>query len=167
MKVTSLINDSLRTVGLELRRTASHHTDPYRDQVWLLKPAPVCVVFDAGAHDGGTGSHYRRLFPDAAIYSFEPTESSFQTLAQRAAGDRNWFPAQAAVGEVAGQATLYLNAFDQTNSLLPNDHRAAAVVHPTQVVPVGKIDVPVVTLGEVCEQRNIETIDVLKVDIQG
>jgi FkbM family methyltransferase len=167
MRVKSLIHGSLRTLGLELRRTATHHTNPMRDQVWLLKGSPVRVVFDVGAHDGGSSLGYRRTFPDATVHAIEPTELPFQALSAHSANDPKLVPLQAAVGESPGHATFYLNAFDQTNSLLPNDQRARSVVRSTEVAPIGKLDVPVCSLDQICDERNISKIDILKMDIQG
>src|SRR4051812_13221400 len=116
-----LVNASLRSVGLELRKRKSHYVDAYGDQQRLLATSgdPVRTVFDLGASEGDVTAIYRSLFPDTTVYSFEPTPAPFERMRHRFAGDAKVVPTRAAIGEHDGEASLFLNAFDQTNSLLP------------------------------------------------
>lgn len=164
--LNKLINSSLGAVGLELRKCKSHHVDYFGDQVRLLAGAPVEVIFDLGASEGLTAQTYRSLFPDATIYSFEPTDSCFQILSDRFRGDNKVVPVHAAVGREDGTATLFLNSFDQTNSLLPAAPGSEKLVGAS-LSNVGTQPVPVISLESFCRERGIDKVDLLKMDIQG
>jgi FkbM family methyltransferase len=87
-------------------------------------------------------------------------------MRQRFAGDAKVIATRAAVGHHDGQASLFVNAFDQTNSLLPAAQEADAV-GGAEMANVGQETVPVIALDSFCQQRGIERIDLLKMDIQG
>jgi trans-aconitate methyltransferase len=46
----------------------------------LCKSLDEPTIFDVGAHIGQTANEFRRRFPKARIFSFEPFPNSFQTL---------------------------------------------------------------------------------------
>jgi FkbM family methyltransferase len=162
-----LVSASLRGVGLELRKLRTYHTDPFGDQQRLLSGEAVKVVFDVGASEGYVTADYRRQFPDATVYSFEPTEAAFETLRRRFDGDPKVVPVRCAVGAEAGSATLYMHAFAQTNSLLPDDAALGKLAAADQVRSLGQQTVPVVRIDDFCAQKQIASIDLLKMDIQG
>ena len=69
----------------------------------LLKSKPVRTIFDLGASEGVTAEYYRRLFPNAHVYSFEPTDAPYARLEERFKSDPNVTPVYAAVGEATGR----------------------------------------------------------------
>jgi FkbM family methyltransferase len=156
-----LVAASLAGVGLELRKLKSYHVDPFGDQKRLLCDEPVRVIFDLGASDGSTTLTYRPLFPDATIYSFEPTESAHEALRRRFRDDPKVVPIRAAVGPKNGTATLFVNAFGETNSLLP------AAVESGSMANLATQPVPLISIDSFCAESGIAKIDVLKMDIQG
>jgi FkbM family methyltransferase len=165
-RLKRFVNSSLGAVGLELRKLKSHHVDPYGDQQRLLAREQVRTVFDLGASHGDATEIYRALFPDATIHSFEPTEAPFELVRRRFAGDPKVVPVRAAVGAEDGEGSLFVNAFDQTNSLLPAAHANKALVGP-EMANVAMQSVPVIALDSYCARHNIDRIDLLKMDIQG
>lgn len=48
----------------------------------------VHTIFDVGANRGQTYRTFRRDFPQAEIYSFEPVTESFEILSSSLRGDR-------------------------------------------------------------------------------
>jgi FkbM family methyltransferase len=163
----SVVRSSLRSLGLEIRKLRSHHTDSAGDQRRLLAAAPVRTLFDLGAHTGESAVGYRQIFPEAKIHSFEPTGSSFQKLVEHVRHDANIIPRRIAVGAAAGEATLHQNVFDQTNSLLPFSSTFKNFVDKGYDKEVGTETVPVVALDDYCRENQVDSIDLLKMDIQG
>ena len=71
-----------------------------------------------------------------------------------------------AIAQEKGVATFYVNEKDATNSLLPrpsSDRR----YYPKSAGPKETIEIEVISLDEFLRASNIETIDILKFDIQG
>src|SRR5438045_6368894 len=88
----TLILRSLALVGLELKRKVSPF---YIQRALCQKPRPV--IFDVGAHTGETSTEYRRRFPDAKIYAFEPSPEPFLVLKRSFSKDSNITPCELAL----------------------------------------------------------------------
>jgi FkbM family methyltransferase len=77
-------------------------------------------------------------------------------------------PHRAAVTDSAGTRRFYVNAGDQTNSLLRlNPAQSGWAGSPSAAGYDSAIDVPAITLDEFCAAESIDRIDILKLDIQG
>lgn len=131
-----------------------------------LAGADARVVVDVGAGYGETVGAYLRAFPDAMIYAFEPTPEAAESLAARRRG-RPVEVIAAAVGAMQGEATLRVNAFQPTSSLLPSARAAASFWGDGLLETDRTVTVPVVTLDAFCVRRGIDTVDLLKIDVQG
>jgi FkbM family methyltransferase len=141
--------------------------DPLSDVRAILGDDIKCV-FDVGAHVGQTAARLADAFPRAEIYSFEPDSRSFAALQACAKEISRVTAINAAVGDADGNATFFINRFDQTNSLL----KTAPGANEYLLISGGldrqsETRVPVVTLDRFCRDRAIERIDVLKLDAQG
>lgn len=141
--------------------------DPLSDIKVILTDGVRCV-FDVGAHVGQTAARLAHAFPRAHIYSFEPDPRSYAALQAYAKEIARVTAINGAVGDADGQATFFVNRFDQTNSLL----KAAPGANEYLLVPGGldplfELTVPLLTLDRFCRDRTIERIDVLKLDVQG
>jgi FkbM family methyltransferase len=124
------------------------------------------VIFDVGAHTGGTARAYRRVFPGARIHSFEPYPPSCAGYRDRTAGDGNVVLVERAVADRVGEATFYVNHFEATNSLLPRPSGGKRY-YPSHAGAKTAITVPVTTLDVYAAEAGIGAVDILKIDIQG
>jgi FkbM family methyltransferase len=147
---------------------ASYQTVPQRAELTLTRyvrnPSPI--IFDVGANRGQSYRRFRKLFPDARIWSFEPDPEMFALLDRAMATDALAHAVPAAVGSDDGTATLYRNSRSGTNSLSPMRDDAAWA----RELPAGRRDRVVarlVTLDSYCAQEEINRIDFAKFDIQG
>lgn len=164
------LGDLFRRFGLEVRRTGrGFHADAFEDQKILLEGQgrPVRTILDLGANVGQTARHYRSLFPEADIHSFEPFEPSFRELARALGDDPRFHPERLAVADVEGSRRFFANRESVTNSLLPTDPRATEAVVSTMIETVATLEVPTTTLDAYRESRGLDTISILKMDIQG
>lgn len=170
-----IIKDGIRRVaaslGYEIKRLPANsyvpHVNPYADQRQLLRTAGTKMIFDVGANEGGTATKYHALFPDAQIYGFEPSDDAFAVFSDRFSQTPNIKCIQAAVSSRAGREKFFLNKYNQTNSLLPVSQESDKYVDAGLTNQVGVTEVETLTLDEFCRERNIQKIDLLKMDIQG
>jgi FkbM family methyltransferase len=147
--------------GLKSRRPGA----AFAAQRRLFEGKPPAVIFDVGAHHGETACEYRRLFPRATIYSFEPFAESFAVLERSAAELGNVHAINAALSDGIGEAEFHSNVGTGTNSLLPIAP-GADEAWPGLMRPKERVRVATTTLDAFCESRSIGAIDLLKLDVQ-
>lgn len=142
--------------------------DPFSDIVRLSGTRAVRTIFDVGANVGQTASALSAMFPESTIYSFEPFAEAFAKLCSVAQERPNILPFEFALGDQDGGGVLFLNQNSTTNSLLQNsDSLVRFVRKPTSVTPIGKSAINIFRLDTFCDQNEISSIDVLKIDTQG
>ncbi|HLX62137.1 MAG TPA: FkbM family methyltransferase [Planctomycetota bacterium] len=165
----------LQYFGYQLRRTpkaatwagAQLHNCPYYDQTVLLGAEKVQTVLDLGAHVGQTAERYRGCFPRAKIISFEPFPESFAAC-QKAAEKLQPMDVYAlAAADEIGSRTFYLTSFSARNSLLRLDESKTDLFPAEWSKRAGEIKVEATTLDTFCRDKNIDRVDILKMDIQG
>lgn len=120
----------------------------------------VETVFDVGANHGQTYSRFRRDFPGAHIYSFEPVAEAFTRLSEVAGRDARATLENIAMGDVVSEKMIRL--FDKSPELnsLHDDLMNTAADARIETV---KID----TIDNYCERKSIGRIDLLKIDTEG
>jgi FkbM family methyltransferase len=155
--------------GLEVRRTGrGFHADAYDDQKLLLTGRrDVRLIFDVGANTGQTARLYRKLFPEATIYCFEPFEEAYNKLCAASYEDSHIIPQRIAVADTPGHRTLFVNNASVTNSLLATTREASDYVDDSLIRNVGSVQVQSTTLEVFCERSGISAIPILKMDVQG
>ncbi len=167
--IRALARRSLARFGLQLVRLDSSGapSDPLQLQHRLLEDVSLPVIFDVGAHVGGTLSRYHGLFPGARFFAFEPTPDNCALLRSRVSLLRGAFEIhQIAVCDQLGEARFFANQLSATNSLLPLSERIRDF-YPTLGGTVKRYWVPTTTLDAFTSQRELARIDLLKLDVQG
>jgi FkbM family methyltransferase len=126
----------------------------------LLREAPV--VFDVGGHVGDYTEALLRVRPASRVFVFEPSNSHFRLL-QRRLGDRaNVVLEKIGLGARSCELPLYkIGDVSGTASLTRRrlDHLGVVM----DIVE----SVAVRTLDEIVSQHSIESIDLLKIDVEG
>jgi len=127
------------------------------------RPDPVIVY--AGVALGGSMEAVRHIGPQARIFGFEPTPSSFQKSAARFAGDPRIHLFQQALADVSGRRPFYLNYNVATNGLFPIDpgHYAYQGVFRNEAIT----EVDCTTLDDFTASNGLERVDLLFSDTQG
>ena len=123
----------------------------------------IAVSFDVGANIGRTSLAFRRAWPHATLYAFEPSPPAALSL-RRDAGVRQPFHVeQLALGDRDGPAPFYvhedapdLNSLHDRTPFTQRFDRHAGVD-----------TVEVATLDRFCTERRIDRINVLKIDTEG
>lgn len=139
--------------------------DDFRDQKGVLSDANVEVIFDVGANVGQTTQKYRKLFPKADIYGFEPFRPVFEIYLNTCKGDRRIHPENIALSNRTGDAEFFVNSLHYTNSLLRNNTEYTNDLQ--SYAPIATIHVKTATLDSYCATHAVERIHILKMDVQG
>ena len=137
--------------------------------------APAPVVLDVGAHEGQSNRLFRRLFPDATLWSFEPDPETFARLE---AGVDPALPGgceRVALSDRDGTATFHRNSISHTSSLLARSATSRDSIDLARARAAGvpaapsseRFEVPVRRLDGWCAARGLAAVDLLKVDVQG
>jgi FkbM family methyltransferase len=113
------------------------------------------TIFDVGANIGQSAQTYRRLYPQAEIWSFEPFPSTYKDLC-RSVSDPKFHPVELALSDRIATTELNIGAESITNSFLRRQSDSGETV-----------EVQTDTIDHFCRERGISTIDILKVDVEG
>lgn len=125
------------------------------------------IIFDVGAYIGGVSSIYRKLFPNATIYVFEPYKESFNELLN-VSEKLKLIPYNKAISNINGNIEFNINAAAQTNSILSTHPDGDRIWDSMGYVNnLNKTIVESITIDTFLENNNIEKIDILKLDTQG
>ena len=121
-------------------------------------------VFDVGANQG---QFARLLAGEMAglpleLHAFEPARASYEALSRNAAGIAGAVLNQCGLGAAAGEFTLYYDRPGSGLASLSKRSLAHAGIAFEASEPV-RLD----TLDAYCAARGIETIDLLKIDVEG
>jgi len=150
--------------GMDDARTAKWK-EKFEIQKKLLAGFQVRVIFDIGAYVGGFSRSYRKNFPSAQIYAFEPFQDSYEVGVERVKGDTGVHFFKKAVTGKTGRISLYCNQDVLTSSTIPSAETGTYVDKLTKTVDCVEVDS--VSIDDFCQEKNIHQIDILKLDIQG
>jgi FkbM family methyltransferase len=122
------------------------------------------VLFDVGANEGTFTKALCRSFPTARIHSFEAHPKTFQRLVSSTTG----LPVKAAhmaVGAECGRVTL----FDHARIPAGSEHATVipSVLQKMYGSDAVSYEVPLGTIDSYCRSNLIDTIDFIKIDIEG
>jgi FkbM family methyltransferase len=145
------MTNSLRTIAKKALGIDAWNSDDH--QRHLVTDAKT--IFDVGANVGQSAKTYRRLYPLAQIWSFEPFPATYETL-RRSVSDDKFHPVPLALSDRTSTTELNIGAVSITNSLLRRQSDTGKT-----------IEVQTDTIDHFCGERGIDSIDILKVDVEG
>jgi FkbM family methyltransferase len=112
----------IRSLGYDL--TALPGEADYRfaprpeDRHKWLQSMGIRTILDVGAHTGESALEFRRIFPEAMIYSFEPIRDCFLQLEARTAGMGRQKSFNVALGDAEGKGEIHRSEYSPSSSLL-------------------------------------------------
>jgi FkbM family methyltransferase len=116
------------------------------------------TTFDVGANVGHTTTQIKDRFPDTTVHAFEPVPETFERLRRQVEGLNGVTPHRLALSDRTGTATMTADPGSPLNHLVGDDSRSGNGV-------TTRVDCD--TLDRFCEQQQISSIDLLKVDAEG
>ncbi|HEX4757087.1 MAG TPA: FkbM family methyltransferase [Terracidiphilus sp.] len=130
----------------------------------FIEDRRIDTVVDVGANVGQFGDSLRADGFRGKIVSFEPTESAFQILSERAAADGNWEAHHCGLGAVSGTAVLKASKLSVFNSFL--ELSSVAGLHDNRMEVDHIEEIPIFTLDDFVGALPRGEI-LLKIDTQG
>lgn len=114
------------------------------------------TIFDVGANIG----YYTLQFAqrtDGKVYAFEPMNYLYKTLLKNIELNElnNVYPEKKIVSDQVGKQRIYFSGMDNT--------AASSVVNQTEIYE----DVSSINLDQFCKEKNVESIDLIKIDVEG
>lgn len=123
---------------------------------WAGGDDRVRVILDIGAATGEYAENFLRRYPNAVVYCFEPQAGSYVQLVRRMArfgGRARTF--NHGLHEKAGPVTFFLSDYPDASSMVKRHGR------------VTETTVQMRTLDEVVQELRLESIDFVKIDVEG
>lgn len=123
------------------------------------------TVLDVGANAGQFAIAAAKLFPNAAVHSFEPVPETFEALGKNVSSLGNVTVYPLALGEAEGEVVFRVNEHSHSSSALPlaEAHREAF----PEAREAREIPVRVSTLDAVFADLDLRGPVLLKLDVQG
>jgi FkbM family methyltransferase len=119
-----------------------------------MRPDEIRVVADVGAMDGGDTLALARAFPGARTIAVEGLQANFDAYL-------SWLPGVeaycAVIGGKDGEARFFEKSVKGVHSLYERESDDTVRVHPARVE----------TLVTFCRHVGIDSIDLLKIDVEG
>jgi FkbM family methyltransferase len=123
-------------------------------------------VIDGGANRGSFTDAFLELHRPERLVLVEAIPDLVERLRAKYAGKPGVSVVSAALSDKNGEASFEINRSEASSSLLPIDPRNTAWFNRDLAV-AGTIQVPTITLPALMEGQGIQTIDLLKLDVQG
>ena len=180
------IKNVIKKLGYQLFRRFYYDFDSDESIRKILSIANILpkdiLVFDVGANVGQSVDRFRKYLPDAVIYSFEPSPSTFSILRIKKVLDKNLHCFNFGLGAYERVATFFNNPDSGSNSFYKLNIESAAfklgattlaLKNQNKTTPKHSIDFnsaikcDIKTINSICAELNITHIEVLKIDTQG
>ena len=168
-----IIKKIFKFFGLKIMSTNSVDTIDINNLTKTLINTGNEIIFDVGANIGQSIERYKKLYSNPTIHSFEPTHEA-KILIQKYINDKKVHVNNVAVGEenlIQDFNINYASDHSSFNDLIPNTtwikKRSKSVNINSNDYTVKKVPIKVIKLDDYVIKKNIEQIDILKIDTQG
>ncbi len=120
---------------------------------------------DVGVHLGHSSQEYLEAFPNCRVYGFEPESDNFEKAAAllTSYGERVKL-SKLGLADTVGESTLNINSHDGTHSLLKIGEQKYWEGYASTLATKS---IDLITVDHFCQLHDIDTLDILKMDIQG
>jgi len=158
----------LNQLDLDIHRKSLYESadDPIKVLEILFKNNGLSTIIDGGASIGTITRRFCDTFKDARIYAFEPYQPHFDTLQEVANNNKRIIPVKKGLSNKNENQSLFLNQSSGTNSLLRATKQGQAI-YGDQLKEIGQTEVECTTLDHYLQSKEIESVDILKLDLQG
>ena len=169
-----LIHKTLKLFGLRIHKINRDRSNLDRLYKIFLNEIQSPIIIDVGANIGQSINRFKKLNKKAIIHSFEPIKKDFQALQDKFKDDKNVFLNNIALGEKEYEKKLFSNNLSGSSSfskLIPKtewikQRSSTHNINPEEAFDK-EVDCKVMRLDDYCKNKQIQKIDVLKIDTQG
>jgi len=117
------------------------------------------IIFDGGANAGNYALSLSKFNPECRIYSFEPVDSTFQVLKEKVKRFDNIIPVR--------KGLYRENCSKEINVFSSSEHASIIEIQGLEEVSKNKLAIYLVKGDDFMMENRIESIDFLKLDIEG
>jgi len=171
-KIKKLINQCLGLLGYKVVKKEYIHLDytNLNENIKFLQKKNHPIIFDLGANRGQSIKRFKKIFPYSKIYSFEPIEEFIKELTATYNNDESIILNNCAVGDINGK--LKFNQYTASglssfNNVISSTKWIDERIDKNKEKLVKQFDSEIVTLDDYCFKNNINSINLLKIDVQG
>lgn len=123
-------------------------------------------VIDAGANRGSFIDAFLQLHRPERIVLVEANAGLAEKLRAKYGGDSRFSIVSAALSDQKGEAAFEINRSEESSSLLPvNPRNSEWFARDLSVAQT--VQVPTITLAGLLEEQGLDSVDLLKLDLQG
>jgi FkbM family methyltransferase len=144
------------------------YSDPYFDLAKIARVSGTKVLIDIGCHHGQTTKRLIESGIQCPVVAIDPLAENLAVARKELQRWPQVSFLESAVAEEGGRAAFFVNANEQTSSLLDNEHgNERSFKADTEHVRV--VEIPTITLNSLLQQNrgNEQLNAVVKVDAQG
>ena len=160
--VKTWIKQALRACNIHVSLTWTRGVEVFDDFRYALPNQCFSIIFDIGANIGQSTASYLSEFPNARIWSFEPSKELHSILTSKFSSDPRVTCERLALGSANEDVIL-----NQTSNLTMFHLSDPTREMPDQVTLTGTESVHVVTTDAYCKRNQVDCIDFLKIDTEG
>lgn len=143
------------------------HDKAFDDQFLFVNPKDELVIFDIGSNVGDTVEKYRVMCKNAEIHSFEAIPHVMKIQEKKFQSDPEIYVNNIAISDEEGKFTYRVNNYQDTSSLLNANKDFLPDRYGDVYDMKYEVEIMMTTLDNYCVKRGIESIDIIKMDIQG
>ncbi len=130
--------------------------------IYTLTDTDNPTILDVGANLGQSIDRFKQIWPSSRIISFEPNPSSVRQLFKKYSGTSGITIVESAVADLSSHRRLFQFEDSSLDSFFDRHDDSWITEDST-----GSTEVSCVTLDDYCARNELESIDLLKVDVQG
>lgn len=162
----------LGSLGYEIQK--KNFSNNFEILAKLINKTENINIFDVGANEGRWIDSVNEFFKKPNIHAFEPSEKEFQILKEKYSGERNIVLNNFALGEVEDEQYFNinykggLNSFydvNQNTNWFRRQQNNKKVFNENFTLKKQKVSIN--TIDNYLISKNIEFIDIVKIDTQG
>ena len=162
----SLLKHLANQMGYEIKKVQTDDEINFLKKQRAANSSREIVVFDVGANVGNYSLKLLKQQLKLKIYTFEPFADSFEKLKVNLSGYKGVQLFNIALSNEDGKAVFYTNQFSETNSLLHSKVTGNEGLD-ANLSNIGNVDVLTSRADTFCHNECIQSIDLLKIDVQG
>ncbi|MBT9132721.1 MAG: 2-O-methyltransferase NoeI [candidate division WS2 bacterium] len=127
----------------------------------------IRVIFDVGANIGNVTLAAARSFPNAHIYAFEPVSTTYKRLCENVGDYKDRItPYNFGFFNVSKRLDIHITSFHGANSILDQSQDYKINAH-SHIKEIATENIEVCTMDSFVSNKNIDKIDIIKIDVEG
>ncbi len=172
--IKKLLKRTINKLGFDLKRYNSKYKQLNFDDLLKDKISNNPIILDVGGNKGQSIEKYLKIFDKPIIHSFEPIKTEFDYMYSKFKNNKNIFLNNFALGDKIEEKEFNVTAktgnssFNKINlgtEWLKKKSEQYNTTERDYVTSIQKVNI--IKLDDYCKDKNINVIDLVKIDTQG